>query len=124
MLVKIMSRHITARTPKITSVSFTLENNCICLGAGISLSLCSLLHISFSLRSSGFGSQQAIFSLAGGFLCGSDKHLPTHISEILPKEEKPHTLSSQSLFLYTGMLRAMVVDRDYKHSLTFKNKYL
>jgi len=105
------------------SVAFTMEKNNIRFRAGLSLSLCSLLHRSISLCSFSFGSQQAIFSLAGGFLHGSDRHLPTHISEILHKEEKPCKLSSQSLFLYTGILRAMVVDGDYKHALTFRNKY-
>lgn len=124
MLVMRVSHHVTVWTPKIMSVAFTLEKNYICFGAGVSLSLCSLLHRSISLCSSGFGCQRAIFSLAGGFLCGSDKHLPTHISEILHKEEKAYTPSSQSLFLYTGILRAMVVDRDYKHPLMFRNKYL
>lgn len=71
------------------SVAFTMEKNDIYLRAGLSLSLCSLLHRSISLCSSGFGSQRAIFSLAEGFLHGSDKHLPTRISEILHKEEKP-----------------------------------
>lgn len=121
MLVKRVSCYTTDWTQ---SEFFAMEKSSIYLSAHLSLFLCSLLHRSISLCSSGFGSQQALFSLAGGFLNDSDKHLLTHIREILHKEEKPYTLSLQSLFLYTEILRAMVVDRNYKHPLTFQNKYL
>lgn len=58
------------------------------------LSLCLPLHRSTSFCSSGFGSQQAIFSLAGWFLHAGGKHLATHNSEILCEEEKPYAASS------------------------------
>lgn len=124
MLVKRMSCYITVQTPKVMSVAFTIAKNYMYLRTGVFHSLCSLLHRSISLCSSGFGSQQAIFSLAGGILYGSDKYLLAHITKILHKKEKPYTRSSQNLFLYTGILRATAVDGDYKHSLMFRNKYL
>lgn len=67
-----------------------MEKN-IHLRAGLSLSL--LLHGTSSFCSSGFGSQQEIFFLAGGFLHAGDKHLASHNSEILHKEEKPYASS-------------------------------
>lgn len=91
-------------------MAFTMEKN-IHLRAG--LSLCLLLHRSTSLCSSGFGSQQAIFSLAGVFLQAGDKHLAIPNSEILHREEKAYTATSQIMFLYTGVLRAMGLVGDY-----------
>lgn len=86
-----MSCSVTVRTPKIKRMAFMMEENTH-LRAG--LSLCSLLHRTTSFCSSGFSSQQEIFSLVGGFLHAGDKHPATHNSEILHKEEKPYTASS------------------------------